>query len=107
MAPACCKGAAAPTGDAIGFGHAVDDDGAFAHAVKAGHGEVLGAVIEDMFVNFVGDAIGVPLDAEIANEFEFLAGEDFSGGIVGRVEDDGFGVRTEGSGEFVEVEGPL
>src|SRR5208337_5342971 len=55
-----CNGPAdAPAGDAVGFGHAVDDDGAVAHAVQAGHGEVLGAVVDDVLVNFVGDAVGV------------------------------------------------
>ena len=34
------------------------------------------------------------------------AGENFSGGIVGRVEDDGLGVRAEGGGQFPFVESP-
>jgi hypothetical protein len=97
----------APTGDAIGLGHAVDDDGAIAHAVDARHGDVLGAVVEDMFVDFVGDAVGIPSYAKIANEFEFGASENFAGGIVRRVEDDGFCVRAERSAQFPFVEGPI
>ena len=59
----------APTGDAVCFGHTVDDDGAIAHAVDAGHRDVLVAVINDVLVDFVGDAESVPTDAEIADEF--------------------------------------
>ena len=88
----------APAGNAVRFGHAVDDDSAIAHAVNASHGNVLGAVVQNVLVNFVGDAVAVPTDTEIANEFEFGASEDFAGGIVGRVQDDGFGVRPEGGG---------
>ncbi len=36
----------APSGDAIGFGHAIDGDGAIAHAFEAGHGDVRRAVVQ-------------------------------------------------------------
>src|SRR5271157_1036057 len=83
-----------PTGDAVSLGHAVDDDGVVAHAVQPRHGDVLGAIVDDVLVDFVGNAVGVPAHAEIADEFEFGAGENFAGGIVGRVQDDGLGVRA-------------
>lgn len=35
----------APASNAIGFGHAVDDDGAVAHAIDGSHGDVLSAVV--------------------------------------------------------------
>src|SRR5882762_6920583 len=96
----------APAGDAVGVGHAVDDDGAVAHAVDAGHRDVLRRVVENVLVDFIGDAEGVPADAEIADEFEFLASENFSRGVVRRVEDNRLGVRTEGGGQFPFVERP-
>jgi len=68
---------------------------------------VLGAIIDDVLVDFVGDAVGVPAHAEIADEFEFGAREHFAGGIVGRVKDDGLGVRAKGGGEFPFVKGPV
>ena len=64
-------------------------------------------VVENVFVDFIGDAEGVPANAEIADEFEFLPGEHFSRGIVWGVEDDRFGVRAEGGGQFPFVEGPV
>ncbi len=33
--------------------------------------------------------------AEITNEFEFLARENFSGGIIRRIQDKRFGLRSE------------
>src|SRR5438034_499709 len=72
-----------------------------------GHGNVLRAVIKNVFVDFVGDAIGVPANAKVADEFEFGAREDFAGGIVRRVENDRFGVRAEGGGKFFFVKRPI
>jgi hypothetical protein len=45
-----------------------------------------------VLVNFVGDREGIPCDAEVANALELGALEYFSGGIVRRVDDDGFGL---------------
>ena len=75
----------APAGDAVGFGHAVDDDGAVAHAVDAGHRDVLRRVIENVLVNFVGDAEGIPAHTQVADEFQLGAREHFARGIVGRI----------------------
>src|SRR6516165_2486257 len=97
----------APAGDAVGLGYAADDDSAVSHAFCAGHGDVLGAVVRDVLVNFVGDAVGVPADAEIANKFEFGAGEDFASGIVGRVKNDGLCARAKCGGQLLFVEGPF
>ena len=66
-----------------------------AHAVDRGHGNMLRAVVKNVLVDFVGDAISVPTNAEVADEFEFPARENFASGIVWRVENDGFGVRAE------------
>src|SRR2546430_4748431 len=41
-----------------------------AHAIDARHGDVFGGIVEDVLVDFVGDAVGVPADAEVANELE-------------------------------------
>src|SRR5207245_10379135 len=55
----------APSCDAVGFRQAVDDDGVVAHAIDSGHGDVLGAVVKNVFVNFVGDAVRVPANTEV------------------------------------------
>src|SRR6266478_1356585 len=67
----------APAGDAIGLEHAVDHDGALAHAIDARHGDVLRAVIQNVLVNFIGDAERVPAHAKIANEFQLRTREHF------------------------------
>ena len=97
----------APSGDTVGFREAIDDDGAVAHAVDGGHGHVLCAVVKNVLVDFVCDAVGVPADAKVADKFEFRAGENFAGGIVRRIQNDGFGVGTEGAGEFFFVKRPV
>ena len=96
----------APPCHGISFAHTVDQDGALPHAWKRQDGNMHGAIVEDVLVDFVGDAVGVPANAEIADEFEFAAREHFSGGIVGRVEDDGFCLGTKGRREFVFIVGP-
>ncbi len=96
-----------PTGDAVGFGHAVDDDGVVAHAIDLRHGKMLGAIVENVFVDFVGDAEGVPAQAKIADEFQLAARKNFSRGIVGRVDDDRFGAWAKGGGQFPFIEGPI
>ena len=68
---------------------------------------MLRAVVQNVLVDFVGDAEGVPAHAKVANEFELRAGKNFSGGIVGRVQDDGFGSWSKGRGQFPFVVGPI
>ena len=46
------------------------------------HGDVLGAVVEDVLVDFVGDGERVELLAERGDEFQLFAVEDAAGGIV-------------------------
>ena len=79
---------------------------AVAHALERGHGDVPGAVVEDVLVDFVGDGEGIPAHAEIADGFEFLAGEHLAGGIVRRIDDDGLGARAKGARQFVAIEAP-
>ena len=65
------------------------------------------AVVNNVLVNFIGDGEGVPAHAEVADEFQLLAREYFSRGIVRRVDDDGFGLGAERAREFVAVEIPV
>ena len=44
---------------------------------------------------------------EVANKFQFVARKNLSSGIVGRVDDDGFGARAERGGQLPFVEGPV
>ena len=97
----------APSGHAVGLRHAVDRDGAIAHAVERDHRNVLGAVVDDVLVDLVGDGEDIEFDAQVADQFQFFAGEDLAGGIVRSIEDDGFGVFVEGAAQFFFVEGPL
>ncbi len=88
----------APARNAIRLGHAIDHNGALAHAFDAGHGNVLRAVIKNVLVNFVGDAERIPAHAKVPNEFELCARKYFAGWIVWRIEDDRFRVRPKRRG---------
>src|SRR5256886_8284547 len=51
-----------------GFRETIDNDSVVAHAINAGHGDVLRAIVKNVLVDFIGDAIGVPTNTEVANE---------------------------------------
>src|SRR5262249_38186312 len=53
------------------------------------------------------DAVSVPADAQVAYEFKFRARKNLTGRVVGRVQDDGLGMRTKGGGQFGVVERPV
>src|SRR5262249_43169574 len=97
----------APSGDAVGFGHAVDGDGAVGHSFEAGDGNVARTIVEDVLVDFVGDSEDIEFEAEVADDSEFGASEHFAGGIVGSVQDDGLGMAVESAAKFAFVEGPF
>src|SRR5438093_214638 len=78
-----------PTGDAVGFRHSIDDDGALAHAIQHDGRNVFGTVINDVFVDFVGHRKNVPLLAELCDQLELLAGEYLAGRVIWSVDDDG------------------
>src|SRR2546430_6990424 len=86
-----------------GFRETIDNDSVVAHAINAGHGDVLRAIVKNVLVDFIGDAIGVPANTEVANEFELSAGENFARRIVWRIENDGFGVQAKRSGKLFFV----
>ena len=96
----------APTTGVGGFGDGVDDKCAFGHAVDGCRAEVDVIVVEDVFVDFIGDEIEVVLFAEAGNEGEFFFGKDFACGVVWGVEDDGACVLGS-VGQFCFVELPL
>ena len=50
---------------------------------------------------------GVEFLAQFGDEGEFFAIEDAAGGIVGRVQDDGFGALRKSPAQLVAVEGPI
>ena len=68
---------------------------------------MLRAVIEHVLIDFVSDGESVPTHAQIANFFEFSASENFSRGIVWRIEDYRLRRRRKGRGQFVSIERPV
>ncbi len=68
--------------------------------------DVLGAVVQEVLVDFVGDDEEIVLDGEIGDDFKLGAGEDFAAGIGWGVDDDAAGTRGDGGAEVVEVDGP-
>ena len=97
----------APAGDGEGFGEAGDGEGALSHAGKSGEADVPGAVVKEVFVDFVGDDQQVMLGDEGGELLELGAGEDFAAGVGGRVEDQGAGSRGDGIAQAVKVHGPI
>ena len=96
-----------PSRDAVTLGETVDGDGAVAHPVEPGDRNVFCILVQDVLVNFVGDRQHVELNAQIANQFQFLTAEHLAGRIVRRVQDDCLGVMLEGLAQFQLVESPL
>src|SRR2546430_16911546 len=68
---------------------------------------MLGAIVQNVLIDFVGDAVGIPSHTEVADEFELRSREDFPGGIIRRVQNNCFGVRAKSSREFLFVERPI
>jgi hypothetical protein len=59
---------------------------------------------DEVFVDLVGDGDDIMFDAQVADEGKLLLGEDPAGGIVGRVEEHGFGLLFEGAPQLFSVE---
>ena len=97
----------APSGDRVGLAHAVDEDGAVAHAREGHHRDVLRSVVDDVLVYFVRDGEGVELLAQLGDEFELLSIEDLAGGVAGRVQNDSFRARRERGAELLRVIAPI
>ena len=67
-------------------------------------GNMLGAVVEHVLVDFVRDGDHVPAQAEIADALEFAAREYFTRGIIGRVQHDGLGLGAESCRQIIGIE---
>ena len=65
---------------------------------------MLFAVVQNVFVDLVGDRDDVPLVAEVGDRLKLFAGKDLAGRIVRRVDDDRLGVRVEGGGQLIGIE---
>ena len=97
-------GADAPAGDGVGLRGPGDGHCALGHARQRGQGDVP-ALVDDVLVDLVGDGIGaVPL-AEGGDARQLVGAEDLPRGVVGRVQDEGPGPRSEGPGQPVQVQG--
>ena len=60
-----------------------------------------------MLVHFVGEIKGVVLHAQIRDHLQLRLGEDFSDGIVGRVDHDHAGLGAELGSEFCGIQDPI
>ncbi len=80
--------AGAPSGHRIGLRESEAGDGSLKHAGQRRDGDML-AVVDQVFIGFVGDDDQVALDGEGGNLFGFGAREDQAAGILRRVVVDG------------------
>ena len=84
--------AQAPTGDGVGLGQRAAADGSLEHAGQRGHIDMLVGRIDDVLIDFVGNAVGVVLFAEVSDKGELLARKDLATGVGRVAQDDGLGV---------------
>ncbi len=84
--------AGAPAGHGIGLRKRETGDGALGHSGQRGDGDVF-AVVDEVFVGFVGDDDQIAFDGEGCHFFSFGAGEDEAAGILRRVVVDGACLR--------------
>ena len=100
--------AQAPAGDGVGLGQRAAADSAIEHAGQRGHIDVLVGRIDDVLVDFIGDAVRVVLFAQVGDKGELLAREDLAAGIGRVAQNDRLGIIVaEGRLEdpTVEVKG--
>ena len=91
----------------IRLAHAADQDGAFPHAVEGRDGDVHGAIVQNVLVDFVGNRQRVEFAAQAGDEFQFLPAEHLPGGIIGRIQNDRLGARGKRAPQFLPVEVPV
>ena len=66
-----------------------------------------GAVINDVFVDFVGDGEDIPFLAELGDELQLFAAEHLTGRVIRRINNDGLRVVVEGRSQFLFIERPV
>src|SRR5258708_33468748 len=96
-----------PTGNGVRLRQAIDGDGALAHTLKRSYRNVPGAVVENVFVDFIGDGKHVEFHAQVADQLKFAAGKHFAGGIVRSIYDDRFSVTVKRRSQLAFIECPL
>src|SRR4029077_8088769 len=82
-------------------------DGALAHTLKRSYRNVPGAVVENVFVDFIGDGKYVEFHAQVADQLKFAAGKHFAGGIVRSIYDDRFSLTVKRRSQLAFIECPL
>ena len=93
-----------PAGDGIGLGKRAARDGALPHAGQRGKIGVHVGRVDDVFVNFVRDDIGIVFDGQLRDGFQLLTGKDLATGVGRVAQDQRLGVLAEGVLQFVGIE---
>ncbi len=68
---------------------------------------MFGVIVQNVLVNFVREAIGIPANAEVADEFELGSRENFPCRIIRRVQNDRLGVRAKRGRKLLFIERPI
>ena len=97
----------APSRNAVGLRHSVDNDRALPHAIQHDGGNVLGAVINDVLINLVGNRQNIPLLTEICDQLELAAAEYLTGRVIRSVDDDRLRLVVESRGQLLFINGPV
>ena len=87
----CCI-ADAPSGHGVGFGYAVDNDGlVLDFFIEGGHAVVLFLIVDQLFIDFVGDDVEAVLHGQICDGAHLVVAENASVGVAGGIKDEGLG----------------
>ena len=100
--------AEAPTGHGVGFAESVDGDGeVVGFGGDRGDAHMLGAVVGEFLVDFIGEDVDVLLGGDFGEGLEFLAGVDRSGRVARRIDDDHLRAGRHGVFEILGSDLPV
>ena len=95
----------APTSHRIRLGQPVDYDGVIQMRLrKAGNADVLGSVIDQLFVNLVAHDQYPAFDTDVAQGFEFLAGIKRAGRVARRIKNEQSGALGDGCPQLIRCD---
>ena len=87
--------AQSPAGHGIGFGQAINGEGAFGHAGRGGNGEVRTAVKHQFLINLVGNHVQVGFRGDGDHRRQFFRRQHAPGGVARVVDHQRLGARRE------------
>ena len=86
-----------PAGHGVGLAEAADDDGLLKDPpAQSSDGDMLLAVVDELFVDLIADYVKLVMDRQVGQHFELVPAPDRAGGVVGGVQHQGLGAGRDG-----------